>query len=1313
MSTGTMSGQVACPVCNTRHLPFQGQIKDGVYAATCECCGHFFKFKASLPVRSEIQITINGQEYTVGNNYNAATSLNEFLREKRISTGTKYMCREGGCGLCVVMVTTYEPLRKKKESWATNSCLCPLYMCDGIEITTIEGIGSLQKGLHPIQSRLDKYNGSQCGFCSPAQIMNMYALLKKTSEPCKQTIEDSFDGILCRCTGYRSILDAMKSFSDDDKCSTTDIEDLNIKLCNTTGKPCTGKCNKNDLPRRPVHMVLDEAQWFKPTSLQQLYDLLNQYKGKSVRLVFGNTGSGVFKDIGPWMYDILIDLHDVEELFHFTVTPQFLIGSNISLSQMIEIFSDDDIKDPKLPYIKECAAFLKRIAHTIVRNAGSWAGNLMLKHKHPEFPSDLFVMLETLNTEVYINGNIKVSPQQLLSTDMTGKVLTHIVLPAVDDYTITKFYKVAKRSQNSHSYVSGGFKFSVDKSNNFHINGKPSIVYAGINKTFVHAVKTEDFLTDRDLSAMAVISGISVLKDELNPDNDPLAGSAKFRSDLAVCMFYRFVVHVLGKEITDRYRSGGYPLHRPLSSGQQSYGTKKDEWPLTEPLLKLEGSAQVTGEAVYINDIPSQPGELYAAFTVTNVGNAKISNIDISPAMKMKGVVKVLLAEDIPGINNAMPSPFVAEEVLCSGQVMYAGQPVAIVVADNEETAYSAARSINITYTDIKPPVLTIQEAIEKQMIFPNVAEDIIVGNAEDAISKSAHVITGSIQCGTQYHFSMETQISICIPTEDGMKVYASSQWIDYAQKSIAQVVGMPCASIDLEVKRLGGAYGSKISRNFGIASACAVAAKVLNRPVRLALNFHTNMEMVGKRFPYLAKYQVGVTDEGKLNGIKVTYYCDCGYTVNDCTVGDIMYMGDNAYYCPNWHMIPVAVQTNTPSNSYCRAPASTPGIFIMETIIEHIGNTLGKLPEDIKQLNLYKKGQITPGGMTLTYCSVSDLMNQLEDTAEVAKRQADIDTFNNANRWKKRGLSVVPLKYGVPWNTQNYGVNISIYSQDGTVSLSHGGIEVGQGINTKAAQVCAFEFGIPVTMVKIKPTNTFTSAGSCFTGSSVTSELVCQSVINACKKLNDRMAPVKSKMVDPDWLKIVQECYNEGIDLATHSWYKPHSDGHYKYNSYGVTCTEVELDVLTGEHEITRVDILFDCGESINPFLDIGQVEGAFVMGIGYWLLEESIYDQNTGKYLTNGTWDYKPPSSKDIPIDFRIKLLKDAPNPLGILRSKASGEPPFCMSCSVLFALKHAVEAARKESGKDAYFALDGPATVEVLQGACMTDLESLQLY
>ncbi|KAK3581541.1 hypothetical protein CHS0354_031882 [Potamilus streckersoni] len=1036
---------------------------------------------------------------------------------------------------------------------------------------------------------------------------------------------------------------------------------------------------------------------------------MKQYKDKSVRLTFGCSGWGVFKDIGPWMYDVLIDLHGIQELYNISFDPEGHIGANVTLTQMIDIFEKVQPDNPDLPYLSECAQYMKQIANTNVRNVGTWAGNLILKKLHPEFPSDIFVMLETIAVQVGLNDTDFVSPQQLLTTDLSQKVITVMVLPTYSTIEIIKFYRVSKRTHNSHAYVNAGFRMNVDKANNFLVKNQPCIVFGGINKTFTHASKTEAFLTGKQLLDPNVIkNALLTLQLEIVPDSNPVDANPAYRRNLALAFFYRYVLYVLGDHVGSRLQSGSTPLVRSLSSGQQTYDTNKQEWPLTEPLQKLEAKAQVTGEAEYVNDIPLQPGELHAAFVISTVGNAKIQSIDASAALLLPGVLKVLTASDIPaaGVNNCMPSPYVPEEVLCSGEVLYAGQSVALVIAENQVTADFAASLVKVTYSDIKPPILTIQDAVKEGSLFPKQADEIIVGNAEDAIAKSPKTVSGSVSVGTQFHFPMETQVCICIPTEDGMKVHATTQWTDYSQKAVALVLGIPSASIDVEVKRLGGAFGSKISKNFIVSAACALAAYVMKRPVRLLLNFHTNIEMMGKRFPYAADYQVGFDTTGKLNGVKITYYCDCGCSPNDCTLSTILNFGDNTYYCPNWHMIPVAVKTNSPSHTYCRAPGSTPGIFIMETIMEHIAKELGVDPTQVKTLNLYQKGQVTPGGMPLPYCSIGSIMSELEQMAEVQTRQQQIQTFNAANRWKKMGMSVVPIKYGVPWNGQNYGVLIAVYSQDGTVAVSHGGVEVGQGINTKVAQVVAYEFEIPVDMVKLKPTTSFTSAGSGLTGSSVTSELCCQAAISGCQQIKDRMAPVKAKMDKPTWLKVVQECFNEGIDLSAHAWFKPDSPHVFQYNSYGTVCAEVEFDVLTGDHQITRVDLLYDCGESINPGLDIGQVEGAFVMGLGYWLTEECKYDPQSGQLLTNDTWEYKPPLHKDIPIDFRVHLLPNAPNPLGVLRAKACGEPPLCMSCSSVLALKHAIEAARKEIGQDKYFELNGPATVEALQMACLLD-------
>ncbi|XP_025084736.1 xanthine dehydrogenase-like [Pomacea canaliculata] len=343
---------------------------------------------------------------------------------------------------------------------------------------------------------------------------------------------------------------------------------------------------------------------------------------------------------------------------------------------------------------------------------------------------------------------------------------------------------------------------------------------------------------------------------------------------------------------------------------------------------------------------------------------------------------------------------------------------------------------------------------------------------------------------------------------------------------------------------------------------------------------------------------------------------------------------------------------------------------------------------------------------MVLNYCNIANIVAELEISADLANRQLQVSEFNQANRWKKQAISLVPTRFGIGWGGGNYSVLITIYHTDGTIAIDHGGIEMGQGLNTKTAQVCAYELGVPMSLIRIKKQSSTSNANTAITGGSIGSELNCMGVIQCCQILKSRMDPVRKTMDNPTWQQLVSQCFQKGIDLTAHAYTNPYQQYDFNYNVYAAAVTEVELDVLTGQTQINRVDMLYDCGESLSPELDIGQIEGGFMMGLGYHLTEKIKYSPDTGVLLTDGTWEYKPPLPKDLPIDFRIALLKNAPNPLGVLRSKATGEPPLMMSSSAVFAIRQAVEAARAEIGQYSYVPLSSPALVENVQTACLLD-------
>ncbi|XP_069792527.1 xanthine dehydrogenase/oxidase-like isoform X2 [Narcine bancroftii] len=1286
-------------------------------------------FAEESTARRPLFLRVNGAFHDVKDE-DPLMNLSEYLRNILQHFGTKVMCHEGGCGCCVVVVEYDDPMKpEKRVIKSINSCLFPigsLLSLKNHHVITIEALGSKNKSLHPIQQRLADYNGSQCGYCSPGFVMQMYGLLKNNATPTNQEVEDSFDGNVCRCTGYRPILDAMKSFVNDSAKNQRgffiDIEDL--KTCPKTNQlckqshlnrigPCTGQAKSTD----NLLFSTNTIKWYQPTKLTELYMLLQEHSDKAIKIINGNTAKGVYKNDGP--YQVFLDVKGIPDLYTVSMEPSCLkVYSNVSLNSLIGYLKQYSDQSPTYNVI---ASHLLKIANGPVRNTGGWAGNLMMKWMHHEFVSDVFVVLEAAGAKVtvsYIDAVNVYTLMDFLDVNMQGKFLLFVEIPKLAEGELMNTYKIMPRNQNAHAYVSAGFRVNTRVSNKKQLVKTISMVYTGIAKNFVHATATEKYLQGKDLTSNDTLQGaLTVLDKEIIPDDsDPLLASAAYRKILAQALFYKFYLFLLSDDkITPCNRSAQYSLERPVSTGKQTYTSRPGEYPLTKPMPKLSARLQTSGEAQFINDIPPLADELYATFVLSTEGNATLGNIDSTAAMAMPGAVAVLTAEDIPGSNTFMPPPYVVEEIFSSGPLLFAGQPIALCVADSQQHALQMVDAVKVTYQDQKPPIVTLDEAIEKKSFHPSPGPGLLVGDPANAISVSPCKVEGEIRAGEQYHFYMETLICRCVPTEDGLDIQASSQWLSLVQQVVADAIGTQVKNINVTTKRLGGAYGGKATRTNLVACSGAVAATVLRRPVRCMMDLSTNMKAVGKRHSYVVRYKVGFNEDGTLNGIIITYYCDTGSSPNDNEVGENLVFSDNAYRCKNWQLIPVALKTNRTSHTWCRAPGSKPNIFVIETILEHVAKFLSMDPIGVKQKNLYARGDSTPMGFVLPYCSIQDLYSYQLTKVDVAKRMQAIQKFNADNLWKKKGLAAVPLKYSLYWSWGCFLCTVSIFASDGSVIVSHGGIESGQGLNTKVAQVCAYMLGISVDYVSIKPTTTNSSPNSGATGGSIASELNCMGVQHCCEILRERMKPVKDKLPPgTSWKNLVAACYQAKVNLTVQDWVWPDSqpEDAPQYNSYGVTVAEAEVDILTGENQINQVDILFDCGESMNPDVDVGQVEGAFIMGMGYWLMEKMIYDPKSGAVLNATTWDYKPPFSKSIPVNFNIELLKNAPNPMGVLRSKASGEPPQCMSCATLFAVKRAIEAAREDAGQNAYFPLNGPATVEVIQTSCLVDYKKFSI-
>ncbi|XP_055357533.1 uncharacterized protein LOC129602526 [Paramacrobiotus metropolitanus] len=496
---------------------------------------------------SNIVVTINGKKYAVPPEF-SATSLNDFLRVHLQLTGTKVMCREGGCGVCIVHAAVPTGNGKFQER-SINSCLCPILSCDGWEITTVEGLGD-QKNPHPIQKQLTEHSGSQCGYCTPGMVMTMYSTIRKEGKSLTAIqAESALDGNICRCTGYRPILDAFKEFTNESASPVCDIEDVSKRICSKTGKQCNGVCDDNGSNYfRPLVEVARAAAppWYRPTSLADLYKLLENSTLKNPYYVCGHTGIGVYDD-GP--YDGFISLRGIREMF---VTDKkdgvITIGSGVSLTDMIDFFKSEAETDPGFAHLEHFARLISKTAHPAVRNAGSWGGNLAMRNRHKEFPSDTFIALVMCGASVFVGPDEKsYTPEEFVNLDLKNKIVTKLTLKPFDKSHVFRTFKIMPRSANSHAYVNAGFRAKILKEGNqLVIVDRPVLAYGNIAEEFIRASNTEEFLIGKNLADNDTFQrALTTLAQEIQPAEDKSEASPAYKRALAVNLFYKVRVCII------------------------------------------------------------------------------------------------------------------------------------------------------------------------------------------------------------------------------------------------------------------------------------------------------------------------------------------------------------------------------------------------------------------------------------------------------------------------------------------------------------------------------------------------------------------------------------------------------------------------------------------------------------------------------------------------------------------------------------------------------------------------------------------------
>ncbi|XP_016148470.1 aldehyde oxidase 6 isoform X2 [Sinocyclocheilus grahami] len=1163
---------------------------------------------------------VNGEKI-IEKNPDPEAMLLSYLRKKLRLTGTKYGCGGGGCGACTVMVSRYDPQTKNINHWSVNACLLPVCQLHRAAVTTVEGIGSTKTKLHPVQERIAKAHGSQCGFCTPGMVMSMYTLLRNNPQPTMEDVTEGLAGNLCRCTGYRPIVEGYRTFCESENCCQLNGSACNMANGNENGSVQPIENGQPELFSKDDLLSLDPTQdlifppelmrlaevkdqstqrfcgermtWINPGSLDELLQLKAVYP--QAPLVLGNTNIGLDMKFKGIFHPVIISPTQVPELFKVTQKPEGVcVGAGCSMSVLKSVLerSINDFPPESTHMFRALLQQIKLVGGQQIRNVATLGGNIASAYPNSDLTPVLAAGRCTL-VALSKDGRRRVSidkdfflgfAKTILKPD---EMVLSVFIPATRPNEIVHAFRHAPRKESALATVNAGMRVWFNENSN--VVKEISIYYGGVGATILSAERA--------------------------------------------CQ-------------------------------------------------------QIVG-----------------------------SHIDFSEALKLPSVVDVITAKDIPGKRFRT---FIGydEELLAEDEVTCVGQMVCAVVADSKAHAKRGAAAVKISYEDLQDRIFTVEEAIEKESFFlPR--RKIERGDVEKGLREAEQVYEGEIRIGGQEHFYLETQSFLVIPIgeEKEMKVYLSTQHPAFTQESVAETLGIPSNRVSCHVKRLGGAFGGKVTKTAILASITAVAAWKTGRPVRCVLERGEDMLITGGRHPVWGKYKVGFMKNGRITAADFQYYANAGNTADESVLvaEKILLHLDNAYNIPNLRGQSAACKTNLPSNTAFRGFGVPQCMLVIESMIDDVALKLSRLPEEIREINMYKDVSLTHYKMEFDPENLVRCWNECMEKADFRQRRQAIDLFNQQNQFKKRGIAIVPIKYGIGFSEgflNQAAALVHIY-KDGSVLVSHGGTEMGQGIHTKIQQVTSRELNIPASLIHISETSTQCVPNTCSSAASFGTDANGMAVKDACQILYNRLEPIRKKNPKGTWQNWITTAFLEKISLSATGYYRGHDLGMdwekqegkpYAYFTYAVGCSEVELDCLTGEYRTLKTDIVVDIGRSINPSIDIGQIEGAFMQGLGLYTMEELKFSPS-GVLYTRGPGQYKIPSFCDVPLKFNIYLLAGSSNPHAIYSSKGIGEPTVFLGSCVFFAIKDAVTAARKDADLTGPFQLNSPATPERACLACAT--------
>ncbi|KAH8732672.1 Molybdopterin-binding domain of aldehyde dehydrogenase-domain-containing protein [Phaeosphaeriaceae sp. PMI808] len=1097
----------------------------------------------------------------------------------------------------------------------------------------------------------------------------------------------------------------------------------------------------------------DKKIWFRPISLEQLVELKDAYP--SAKLVGGASEVQVEIRFKNSEFAVSVYISDIAELRHTRVPPdaelrsakELVFAANTPLTELELICKEVYAKLGKRAMVLEALRKqLRYFAGRQIRNVASLGGNIVTASPISDANPVLLAANATLEAVNKKDGRIDLPISNFFVAYRTTTLppdasLYRIRIPLAQEGSreVLKAYKQAKRKDDDIAIVTAAFRVRLDHDGTVE---DVSIVYGGMAPTTKQSAKTRNaLLGKRWFHSETLETALSALLEDYDLSYSVPGGMADYRKTLTLSLFFRF-----WHESADELGLGAVDeqvieeIHRGLSSGSRDDHNPHEQRVVGKQVVHLSALKQCTGEAIYVDDMPRLDRELFGGLVMSTKAHANIISIDWEIALEMPGVVGYIDKNSIPSTSNIWGSIKKDELFFAEDKVLSHGMVIGMVYAETALEAQAAAKAVKIEY-EILQPILTINEAIAAESFYPHgkfLRKGLgIEENMDEAFAQCDHIFEGTTKMGGQEHFYLETNAALSIPDEDGaMEVWSSTQNTMETQEFVSAVLGVPSNRVNARVRRMGGAFGGKESRCVPFAVYTAIAARKEKRPVRLMLNRDEDMILSGQRHPFQTRWKVGVTKAGKLHALDADIYNNGGFSqdMSGAVMDRCLTHFDNSYECPNVFIRGHVCRTNIHSNTAYRGFGAPQGMFFAETIMYKIAESLGIDVDELRRQNLYSVGEHTPFFQKIDEdWHMPLLLHQLAKSSDYETRKTAVADFNSRNRWKKRGICLVPSKFGLSFATAlhlNQGAAyIKIY-HDGSVLLHHGGTEMGQGLYTKMCQIAAQELGTSLDAIFTQDSQTYQIANASPTAASSGSDLNGMAVKIACEQINERLKPYRAALGDDTPLKaLAHAAYFDRVNLAANGFWKMPKVGYtwgdtdlktvkpmYYYWTQGAATSEVEVDLLTGDHTVIRTDIMMDVGNSINPAIDYGQIEGAFVQGQGLFTIEESLWTRE-GQLFTRGPGTYKIPGFSDIPQIFNASMLRydNDGKPLSwnhlrtVQSSKGIGEPPLFLGCTVFFALREAIKAARTMHGKSVAdeWCFDSPATAERLRLAVGDDL------